>query len=144
MPGQKPNPGNDVEVRPVYCMTCSRVYLSRARRPVCSKCRSKKVIEYAKMGDKSEVNSLRTVIGNICEALKIFEQRQDELYKSQKMISLSYQSIKENRESIPQLKSNKKPEKSKPHPKSTFDSRKPSVQTGFSSSIAKKIRRERK
>jgi hypothetical protein len=138
MPGQKPNPGNEVEVRPVYCMNCSRVYLSRARRPVCSKCRSKKVIDYVKMGDKSEVHSLRTVIGDVCEALKIFEQKQNELFKTQKVLSLGYQSVKESHEITPPLKNNKKPVKLKSNSKSKrLDNKKPSVQKGFSSSIPK-------
>jgi hypothetical protein len=90
------------------------------------------------MGDKSEVHSLRTVIGNVCEALKIFEQRQDELFKKQKVLSLAYQPVKERHEITPPLKSSKKLVKLKSNSKSTFDSRKPKVQTGFSSSIAKK------
>ncbi len=90
------------------------------------------------MGDKSEVHSLRNVIGDVCEALKIFEQRQDELFKTQKVLSLGYQSVKESHEITPPLKNNKKLVKLKSNSKSRqLDSKKPSVQKGFSSSIPK-------
>ncbi|AKB26290.1 hypothetical protein MSMTP_2821 [Methanosarcina sp. MTP4] len=141
MPGQKPNPENEIEIRPVYCLTCGRVYLSRAQRPVCSKCRSRKVVEYSKMGDKSELHSLRVVVGEVCEALKSFEtdqkiisEQQNELYVNQRALQESFQSntqvqskiveVLRRHELIPSSKTSRRATASNPDPVPRSEKRK--------------------
>jgi len=90
--GSAPTPMNLCAKRPVFCFHCKRVYLSRAKRPVCSKCGSSRVINYSVVSEN--IDALQNK-GHVEEITKILQNQEVRQLKLERALELQKSSVEE-------------------------------------------------